>query len=445
MAGTFNIGGSNADVFASMSDDDDDDIGFNLDGSAAGGDDEPAPVSKSRHAASVSSGGDMFDDDLPSDSEDSDPYVDPNDFLNEANEEEPAPAPVKKPARRGRPPKAKKKAETQPQPAQQPAGNDGMNTYTDYNQQYPQPDYAQQPTDEFNQQYATQPTQSDYSQQYPQYADPNAGNDGMNTFDYNQMYNQPQQGGYTDYSQQYPQQEANPFDDPNAGMSAWPQQDYNQQAQNPVPDYSQVSAVPDYGQSYQQPQQGGYQQQTPVSTPVNNAVNDSSVQQAPSSYQSASNWNAASMTIPQPEMIFRIIKVSDMIRDHLSGEEKNAVKLVLNMSTIKVDETSEMVYAVLNARKNLMTALDELLRARDMEASSRAFYLIRLDDSDLNTIADLGSRFGSNVTIDKTKKDHYSIAELAEHAVSTMPDSSVNLLQAVSSVYAASKDIMNNG
>ena len=399
MAGTFNSLHDN-DVFGNMADDDDDELGFNLDGSGFGADDDDesmktSSASTSSNPAQADNGdNDLFDDDLPSDSEDADPYADPNDFFNAAadEEEEPESALEPEPAPKRRPGRPRKKQEPvapqkQADPAPQPA----------------QPDYS-----------AYQQLQSDYQQQQ----------------DYNQQYAQPA-SSVQDYAQAY----------------AAYQQPAQPDASNPFADASNQPAQPDYS-AYQQPAQleqpaAPVQQTTPapVSQPSANTDSNAGMQSSASTWQSSTPMAPGS--VPKPEMIYRIISVTDMIRDNLSGDEKEAVKLVLNMGAIKYDELSEMVYAVLNARKSVMTALQELLQARGMEAATRVFYLIRLDDSDLGIIADIGAKFGSDVIADKTKKEHYAITELADKAVSSMPDSSVNLLSAVLNVYNASKEIMN--
>ena len=398
MAGTFNSLHDN-DVFGNMADDDDDELGFNLDGSGFGADDDDESMKTSSAPAAATSpadngDNDLFDDDLPSDSEDADPYADPNDFFNAAADEEeesesapePEPAPKRRPGRprkKQEPVAPQKQADPEPQPAQ--------------------PDYS-----------AYQQLQSDYPQQQ----------------DYNQQYAQPA-SSVQDYAQAY----------------AAYQQPAQPDASNPFADASNQPAQPDYS-AYQQPAQleqpaAPVQQTTPapVSQPSANTDSNAGMQSSASTWQSSTPMAPGS--VPKPEMIYRIISVTDMIRDNLSGDEKEAVKLVLNMGAIKYDELSEMVYAVLNARKSVMTALQELLQARGMEAATRVFYLIRLDDSDLGIIADIGAKFGSDIIVDKTKKEHYAITELADKAVSSMPDSSVNLLSAVLNVYNASKEIMN--
>ena len=411
MAGTFNSLHDN-DVFGNMADDDDDELGFNLDGSGFGADDDDESMKTSSAPAAATSpadngDNDLFDDDLPSDSEDADPYADPNDFFNaaadEEEESESAPEPKPEPAPKRRPGRPRKKQEpVAPQKQADPASQPAQPDYSAYQQL--QSDYPQQ--QDYNQQYA-QPASSvqDYAQAYSAYQQPAQPDDGMNSYADNGM-------------QQY---------DPN--------QYYQQPAQ---PDYS----------AYQQPAQleqptAPVQQTTtaPVGQPSANTDSNAGMQSSASTWQSSTPMAPGS--VPKPEMIYRIISVTDMIRDNLSGDEKEAVKLVLNMGAIKYDELSEMVYAVLNARKSVMTALQELLQARGMEAATRVFYLIRLDDSDLGIIADIGAKFGSDVIVDKTQKEHYAITELADKAVSSMPDSSVNLLSAVLNVYNASKEIMN--
>ena len=392
MAGTFNSLHDN-DVFGNMADDDDDELGFNLDGSGFGADDDDesmktssAPAS-SNPAQADNGDNDLFDDDLPSDSEDADPYADPNDFFNaaadEEEESESVPEPKPEPAPKRRPGRPRKKQEPkQADPAPQPA----------------QPDYSAY----------QQPQQQDYSQQYAQPV-----------------------SSVQDYAQAY----------------AAYQQPTQPDTSNPFADASNQPAQPDYS-AYQQPAQleqpaAPIQQATPapISQPSASTDSNAGMQSSASTWQSSTPMAPGS--VPKPEMIYRIISVTDMIRDNLSGDEKEAVKLVLNMGAIKYDELSEMVYAVLNARKSVMTALQELLQARGMEAATRVFYLIRLDDSDLGIIADIGAKFGSDIIVDKTKKEHYAITELADKAVSSMPDSSVNLLSAVLNVYNASKEIMN--
>ena len=492
---TFNVSGDD-DIFGNMSDEDDEDIGFNLDGSSSSDNEDDDYNASSAHTTSNnagnSSGDDLFDDDIPDDSEDSDPFVDPNDADSYDDDTQQAPAPAPSSGRKpGRPkknaqPQSNQPVNNQQQPAQPDYsqqnydynnmqtyptdGNDGMQGYGNYdpNQQYAGANnqgYPQQNANDFDpSQYASagygnnydpnqyygnannqQPQQNagnyvDNSQQYPM-----NGNDGMQgygNYDPNQQYAGANQGypQQPDYSQQYAQnqpQQDNPFasnnaqPDANNGMNAWPQQDYSQQ-------YGGAPIAPAQNQPQQQPASASDASQ---SSPFGGA--DSSSTASAGSY--SSSWSSASITIPQPEMIFRIIKVSDMLRDNLSGDEKKAVKLVFNMTAVKIDELSEMVYAVLNARKSIMTALDEFLNARNMDASKRVFYLIRLDDNDLNIISELGAQFGAEITLDKSKKDHYATSELAERAVSTTPDSSIDLMQTVLNVYNASKDIMKNG
>ncbi len=472
MASTFNSLHDN-DVFGNMADDDDDELGFNLDGSGFGADDDDESMKTSSAPAAATSpadngDNDLFDDDLPSDSEDADPYADPNDFFNAAADEEeesesateskPEPAPKRRP---GRP--RKKQEPVAPQKQADPAPQPAQPDYSAYQQ--PQSDYPQQ--QDYNQQYA-QPASSvqDYAQAYAAYQQPAQPDDGMNSYadngmqqyDPNQYYQQPAQPDYAAYQQpqsDYPQQQdynqqyaqpASSVQDYAQAYAAY-QQPAQPDASNPFADASNQPAQPDYA-AYQQPAQleqpaAPVQQTTPVpvSQPSANTDSNAGMQSSASTWQSSTPMAPGS--VPKPEMIYRIISVTDMIRDNLSGDEKEAVKLVLNMGAIKYDELSEMVYAVLNARKSVMTALQELLQARGMEAATRVFYLIRLDDSDLGIIADIGAKFGSDVIADKTKKEHYAITELADKAVSSMPDSSVNLLSAVLNVYNASKEIMN--
>ena len=277
---------------------------------------------------------------------------------------------------------------------------------------------------------------------------------GMQQYDPNQYYQQPAQPDYSayqqpqqqDYSQQYAQPVSSVQDYAQA-YAAYQQPAQPEDTSNPFADASNQPAQPDYS-AYQQPAQleqpaAPVQQTTPapVSQPSASTDSNAGMQSSASTWQSSTPMAPGS--VPKPEMIYRIISVTDMIRDNLSGDETEAVKLVLNMGAIKYDELSEMVYAVLNARKSVMTALQELLQAREMEAATRVFYLIRLDDSDLGIIADIGAKFGSDIIVDKTKKEHYAVTELADKAVSSMPDSSVNLLSAVLNVYNASKEIMN--
>lgn len=465
MAGTFNSLHDN-DVFGNMSDDDDDELGFNLDGSGFGSDDDDesmktssAPAS-SNPAQADNGGNDLFDDDLPSDSEDADPYADPNDFFNEAadEEEESEPAPKPEPAPKRRPGRPRKKREpVAPQKQADPAPQPAQPDYSAYQQQ--QSDYSQQ--QDYNQQYA-QPASSvqDYAQAYAAYQQPQQQDDDMNSYadngmqqyDPNQYYQQPAQPDYSayqqpqqDYSQQYAQPVSS-VQDYTQAYAAY-QQPQQQDASNPFADTANQPVQPDYS-TYQQPvqpeQPAASVQQTasaPVSQPSASTDSNAGMQSSAPTWQSSTPMAPGS--VPKPEMIHRIISVTDMIRDNLSGDEKEAVKLVLNMGAIKYDELSEMVYAVLNARKSVMTALQELLQARGMEAATRVFYLIRLDDSDLGIIADIGAKFGSDIIVDKTKKEHYAVTELADKAVSSMPDSSVNLLSAVLNVYNASKEIMN--
>lgn len=221
---------------------------------------------------------------------------------------------------------------------------------------------------------------------------------------------------------------ASPQPVPNQPVQQYaPQNDYQPQGQ--------YETIPDNNsQQYVQPQpqnpQNVYYEQ-PQTVPQEQP--QQSYQQAPSSF-----------SIPKPDMIAKIVVIADTLRDSLNDDEKSAVKTVLDIIAIKHDEISEMVYAILNARRATMQAVDDFLKTQAMEPSSRAFSLIRLEDSELKTIISLGKKFGySDDDNDITATDHISIAQRAERAVSGTPEPSVSLLQSVYDIYDKSQDVLH--
>lgn len=206
-----------------------------------------------------------------------------------------------------------------------------------------------------------------------------------------------------------------------------PQNDYQPQGQyETIPDNNSQQYVQPQPQN---PQNVYYEQQqtVPQEQP------QQSYQQAPSSF-----------SIPKPDMIAKIVVIADALRDSLNDDEKSAVKTVLDIIAIQHDEISEMVYAILNARRATMQAVNDFLKTQSMEASSRAFSLIRLEDSELKTIISLGKKFGySDDDNDITATDHISIAQRAERAVSGTPEPSVSLLQSVYDIYDKSQGILH--
>ena len=421
MAAKSTFNSSQNDVFGNMSDDDDDDdLNFNLDGSGFGSEDDEE-IQQNTNQQSSSMSDDLFDDDLPASDEDADPYTDPNDIFNQMSDDDdddeddeiqepdepPAPAPKKPAARhRGRPRKTQQEpvAPQQqapiptPQPAQSPQPADDYNNTDDMQSMQVIDDYQHQPDDAYyqNQQQQTMPTDDnsmqsyDYMAQQPQA--PAQAQQNNNVY----MQAQSQQAMYEAQSQQYAQQDNNPF-----------MQDTHQQ--------SQVKHQPSHAQTPK-----------PFAAPQESAV---------------SAWHGE---IPNPNMIQRIIAVSDSIRNDLSSDEKNAVRAVMNAKQISGDELADLTYAVLTARKSTMTALEELLTARNKDIASRVFYLLRLNDDDLQTIYNIGIAFDAQQdTMSGNSLDHYAISEQANQAVSTLSDNSINLLQAVYNIYNKSKALMN--
>lgn len=418
MAAKSTFNSSQNDVFGNMSDDDDDDdLNFNLDGSGFGSEDDE----ENTNQQSSSMSDDLFDDDLPSSDEDADPYTDPNDIFNQMSDDDdddeddeiqepdeppapapqPAPAPKKPAARhRGRPRKtqqepvaSKQQAPIQtPQPAQSPQpADDYFNDNTDGMQSMQVIDDYQQQTDDnayYQNQQQTMPTDDNSMQSYDymaQQAQPN-NNAYMQAQSQQAMYEQ----------QQYAQQDNNPF-----------MQDTQQQ--------SQANHQPSHAQAPK-----------PFAAPQEPAV---------------SAWHGDT---PNPNMIQRIIAVSDSIRNDLSSDEKNAVRAVMNAKQISGDDLADLTYAVLTARKSTMTALEELLTARNKDIASRVFYLLRLNDDDLQTIYNIGIAFDAQQdTMSGSSLDHYAISEQANQAVSTLSDNSIDLLQAVYNIYNKSKALMN--
>lgn len=420
MAAKSTFNSSQNDVFGNMSDDDDDDdLNFNLDGSGFGSEDD-----EDTNQQSSSMSDDLFDDDLPSSDEDADPYTDPNDIFNQMSDDDeddemqepdeppapapqPAPAPKKPAARhRGRPRKTQQEPvasqqqaqipTTQPAQSPQPA-DDYFNDNTDDMQSMQVIDDYQQTDDAYyqnQQQQQTMPTDDNNMQSYDYMAQQPQAPAQQNNNAY--MQAQSQQAMYEAQSQQYAQQDNNPF-----------MQDTQQQ--------SQVKHQPSHAQTPK-----------PFAAPQESAV---------------SAWHGE---IPNPNMIQRIIAVSDSIRNDLSSDEKNAVRAVMNAKQISGDELADLTYAVLTARKSTMTALEELLTARNKDIASRVFYLLRLNDDDLQTIYNIGIAFDAQQdTMSGNSLDHYAISEQANQAVSTLSDNSIDLLQAVYNIYNKSKALMN--
>lgn len=449
---TFNTG----NAFGSLTDDDDDNLAFNLDGSAIGEEEDDSDNLKVISSFSSNDNEDddnnLFDKDLPEDSEDGDSYADPNMFLNAANNsdddddeinsfttipngtfsdendndnlgnnysENTEPQSSPRHSKRGRPRKKDTEDNTSTGNVQT-QDNPYMNDMSANNAN--------------NSSYDSMPATNNSQQMF-------TSDDNLNSIDnYSQQYvSQGQQftnnsNGYTDNSSVTSQSYSS-----TSGSTNYDYQDASQQYQN----YSQIpvtnmSGQQDNNSNMAQNQQYASSQQFSQPAQTNNyssntVANDSS----------SSSWSAAALAIPKPEMIYKIIAVSDMIRNNLTSDDKEAVKLVLNMGAIKTDEISEIVYAVLNAHKPLIVSLDELLKAQAMDEASRAFYLIRLEDSDLMTIINLGFKFGANVEANKSYPDHYTIAETADVAINTLPETSVQLLEAVLTTYNASKDLTN--
>ena len=419
MAAKSTFNSSQNDVFGNMSDDDDDDdLNFNLDGSGFGSEDDEEETNQQ----SSSMSDDLFDDDLPASDEDADPYTDPNDIFNQMSDDDeddeiqkpdeppapapqPAPAPKKPAARhRGRP----RKTQQEPvapqqapipttQPAQSPQPADDYNNTDDMQSMQVIDDY-QQTDDAYyqNQQQQTMPTDDN----------------NMQSYDYNQQYEMASQ------SNQQAQQNNNAYMQAQSQQAMYEQQ-YAQQDNNPfMQDTQQQSQVKHQPSHAQTPK--------PFAAPQEPAV---------------SAWHGET---PNPNMIQRIIAVSDSIRNDLSSDEKHAVRAVMNAKQISGDELADLTYAVLTARKSTMTALEELLTARNKDIASRVFYLLRLNDDDLQTIYNIGIAFDAQQdTMSGNSLDHYAISEQANQAVSTLSDNSIDLLQAVYNIYNKSKALMN--
>lgn len=428
MAAKSTFNSSQNDVFGNMSDDDDDDdLNFNLDGSGFGSEDDEE-IQQNTNQQSSSMSDDLFDDDLPSSDEDADPYTDPNDIFNQMSDDDdeddeiqepdeppapapqPAPAPKKPAARhRGRPRKTQQAPVAPPQqqapiPASQPAQSpqptdDYFNDNTDDMQSMQViDDYQQQPDDAYYQnQQQTMPTDDN----------------NMQSYDYNQQYEMASQ------SNQQAQQNNNAYMQAQSQQAMYEQQQYAQQDNNPfMQDTQQQSQVNHQPSHAQAPKQFAAPQEPAVSA-----------------------WHGET---PNPNMIQRIIAVADSIRNDLSSDEKNAVRAVMNAKQISGDDLADLTYAVLTARKSTMTALEELLTARNKDIASRVFYLLRLNDDDLQTIYNIGIAFDAQQdTMSGSSLDHYAISEQANQAVSTLSDNSIDLLQAVYNIYNKSKALMN--
>lgn len=220
------------------------------------------------------------------------------------------------------------------------------------------------------------------------------------------------------------------------------QQMYTAEQVNPSAyDYTQAAQQQQYAQMAAPMQQMPAQPQQ-MAAPMPQAAPEpytAATQEAPQQQ----GFNPASLAVPQPSMILKIINVSDIIRNNLSNDEKSSVKLVLNMQKTELDELSEMVYAVLNAPKALMGALEALLTAQQMGDAQRAFYLIRLDDRDLMTIIDLSGKFNGSKT-KPSGNDHYAIAEAANSMISSLSETSVQLLIAVYTTWQSAQQVMSN-
>lgn len=240
-----------------------------------------------------------------------------------------------------------------------------------------------------------------------------------------------------DYSQSPDTNAPQPQDNPFSARQNSAQQDTRYES---IPDASQQPYTQDPQEYYQHapqapvaPLQQPYQPQQPAST--NHPENDER-QQSPSP-------RTSSFSIPKPDMIARIIVVADTLRNDLSNDEKEAVNSVLDITAIRHDEISEMVYSILNARKSTMTALHDFLDAHEMDPSSRAFYLIRLEDSELKKMVELGIKFGYEQSNRQESSDHILIAQSAESAISGTPEPSISLMQSVNAVYMKSQEILH--
>ena len=166
--------------------------------------------------------------------------------------------------------------------------------------------------------------------------------------------------------------------------------------------------------------------------PVGTISNEPQPQQYPS----------FSTSIPSPDMIARIVVIADMLRQELNNDDKNAMVKILDMGPIKHDETSEMVYSVLNARKSTMQAVSDMLNSHEMDASARAFHLIRLDDQELTTIIKLGEKFGIS-NKNSISSDHVSMAETAASIISRMDDSMITIIGNAYNVYVRSQEVIH--
>lgn len=480
-ASTFNSSQGD-DVFGNMSDDDeDDDLTFNLDGSGFGEEDEPDDSFQQAGATQQQASDDLFDDDIPASDDDGDPYTDPNDIFNQTSDEDdeeddgggeeedaepPAAAPkalarhrVRSSRKQGRTTTPRRSRNKKSQSDDDDDANDAFAEVNDDGMQSMDAAPAAMPSQP---RQAAQPDANaydadQYADYYQRYGQQMPQDDGMQSYDYNQ--------------QQYAAQQANPADGhvPQHGYSQYAQAGYdpNQSAyygtdaagqQVPVQDnpfmqdsqqaMMQQQPVDGNVQAWGQPQQ--VTQQTPApqqpygtaprtfaaSTRVSVGNDADNAGTSPS----ATSWSG---DVPKPDMIARIIAVSDAIRNDLSQDERNAVKTVMGTQQMSGDELSDITYSVLTARKSTMTALGELLNAKGKDIASRVFYLLRLNDEDLQTIYGIGIAFGAQKDpSDGTSSDHYAISEQANQAVSTLDDANVKLLQSVYDIYNKSKALM---
>lgn len=153
------------------------------------------------------------------------------------------------------------------------------------------------------------------------------------------------------------------------------------------------------------------------------------------------NLPSVSKSIPDADMIARIISLGDSVRQDMDKDERSALRKVLDVSEPdygtggKQDEdainTANIVFSSLRVRKSMLEAFDELLSAQEKDPKGMAFYLIRQADQDLRNIIGICRKFVEDD--DKPDKSyvHVSLAEIAANCISSLDDKDVQLLHAV--------------
>lgn len=249
---------------------------------------------------------------------------------------------------------------------------------------------------------------------------------------------------------QYYQQQEPPVQQGD-GMAQWPpqtgQQGYYQQQPTSYPQQyadqqvqQQDGYVQDDGDGYDarqdQPQTEGYGEY--AQGDQSDVQGD---QYAESDTADDDNLPSVSKSIPDADMIARIISLGDSVRQDMDKDERSALRKVLDVSEPeygtggKQDEdavdTANIVFSSLRVRKSMLEAFDELLNAQEKDPKGMAFYLIRQEDQDLRNIIGICRKFVDDDDRPDKSYIHVSLAEIAANCISSLDDKDVQLLQSV--------------